>query len=143
MIYRILKLLSTTYPKTLITSTIADCKDLDVDEVHRALVGMLEYHEPYGALVELCQDGWRIAGRQDFDTSTGGWAWLDDTHANPRKIEKTQEWNNEVSTGMKLNGKQTKIKDAVLQGGGSYEGATCNDPEDKAHRTNRKFMGGE
>jgi len=141
--YKLLESLLAFYPKPRETDPVAAMAGMDPEHAARELVEMLADHEPYGPLVELCRgQGWRITGRDDYDRSTGGRAFLREASINPYYTDNSREWKDEALSGTTKEGKESGIKNAAIPGGSS-SGAYCNDPEARAMKTNERLTGGD
>ncbi len=164
MKYQILRALSVVYPDHAETDIIASMLRMDEKLVLPYLVKMTDSHKLYGPLIRVCADGWTIAGyNQDAEDkltaeqiekvlkenamwrteSSGGWGYLSEVTTNPTIIQtNTNRWKEEIQTGIKANGKQSTLVDAVLQKAGSSV-PDCRDPQDKAYRTNKRLLRGK
>jgi hypothetical protein len=139
--YKILMAMLVVHPNPARTENIARLAGMTGGETTKQLVSMAQGIDHYGALVRLSNDGWRIAGYMDDDTSAGGWLYLRECAANPNLQDSVRAFKDELLTGIRENGKQSKITNGVLPTCGTV--ATCRDPEGKAHYQNRKLSGGK
>ena len=138
--YKILLKLVDKFPTPKTPDELAEDMDIPADEIQRECLKMLDKQELYGPLVELCRDGWRITGIEDFDDSTGGRGYLREAFINPYYPTNIEKFKDECLTGMSANGKQTELRNAALPSG--YDSGGCRDPESRALGINQRLTTG-
>ncbi len=100
----------------MLIETIAELTDLSLREVAGVTGQMLDQDfGEGGAWIYVERDRYHLAGvERDGECSTGGYAAIEEATANGQILFKVQPWRDEVLTGMKADGNQTKIERAVL-----------------------------
>jgi hypothetical protein len=142
MNYKLLITLTNTYPTPATPDELAQWIDMHPDDIQRDCLAMLEPHDLYGPLVELCKTGWRITGVEDFEDSTGGRGYLREACVNPYYPTNIEAFKDECLTGHTRSGKRSTITNAALPTVGGSSGS-CRDPEGKAMNTNRRLTVGK
>ena len=125
------------HPKTVITVEVSRACGLNMDDTQAALLEMLDDVDPYGPLVHLDRDGWRIAGYIDSDGAAGGYAFLQECQQNPQMVNSQKKFVDEVLTGITESGKRSKIINAALPSGSTH--TRVRNPETTAHNVNASF----
>jgi hypothetical protein len=147
MKYEVLFALSLVHPKPLTTDAVAKEIGVTPVEAQILLVSLMNYHDPYGSLVEMVKidgvGGWRITGREDYDESTGGRGWLQEAKANPYPIENIARFKDEALTGTTASGKRSKLTNVALPTSAGASPRGYEDAETRAHATNQRLTVGK
>ena len=108
---------------------IAESAKRGLHEVQRAILAMSEEHYSHeGAWLFIDRGRVYISGVLRDDASTGGWAAIESAAHNEQLLTDIQTWKDEALTGVKLDGKRSKIERAVLSTR-TKEGGRKSDPD--------------